>query len=197
MANTNRANGFRPVKHLTGAPYNGQANIYEIPAGESAPVMVGDFVVLSNSDATDIYPAVERAAASGAVTSAVLVGAVVGFVVDPTNLNTPQYRAANTKRYVYVADAPDLIFEGQEDSVGGSIALASVGLNVGFDATAGSTTTGNSGMQVDSSSVATANTLPLRIHGISSRVDNEAASTNAKILVSINTHQYANGATGV
>ena len=52
MANVNRINGFRPVKHLTGAPYNGQANIYEVPAGEAVPVFVGDPVVLSNSAAT-------------------------------------------------------------------------------------------------------------------------------------------------
>ncbi len=30
MANTSSINGFRPVKHLNGSPYNGQANIYYV-----------------------------------------------------------------------------------------------------------------------------------------------------------------------
>jgi len=49
MANTSRINGFKPVKHITGAPYNGQMNIYEVPAGEAVPVFVGDLVKLSDS----------------------------------------------------------------------------------------------------------------------------------------------------
>lgn len=198
MANTNRVNGFRPVKHINGAPYNGQANLYYIPAGETAAVQIGDLVILSNSDSLDGVPAVERAAASGAVAAAVLVGSVVGFPVAPASgLDTPQYRAASTARYVYVADSPDLVFEAQEDGVGGAIAATSVGLNVGFDATAGSTTTGASGMQIDSSTAATTNTLPLRLYSISRAVDNEVASAYARWLVTINTHQYANGSTGV
>ena len=46
MANVNRANGFTPVKHLNGSPYNGQVNVYEVPAGETIPVFIGDLVEL-------------------------------------------------------------------------------------------------------------------------------------------------------
>ena len=59
MANTSKINGFKPVKHITGAPYNGQMNIYEVPAGEAVPVFIGDLVKLSDSAATSFYPAVE------------------------------------------------------------------------------------------------------------------------------------------
>ena len=198
MANTNRVNGFRPVKHINGAPYNGQANLYYIPAGEATAVMVGDFVKLSDSDSLDGVPAVERLAASGSVTSGVIVGVVVGFPVAPASgLDTPQYRAASTARYCYVADSPDLVFASQEDGVGGAIAAASVGLNVGLDASAGSTVTGASGMQIDSSTAATTNTLPLRLYSIVQKEDNEVGSAYARWLVTINTHQYANGSTGV
>ena len=44
MANTSKINGFKPVKHITGALYNGQMNIYEVPAGEAVPVFIGDLV---------------------------------------------------------------------------------------------------------------------------------------------------------
>lgn len=211
MANTSRINGFRPVKHQTGAPYNGQANIYEVPAGEAIPVFVGDLVVLSNSDATEGYPAVEAPIAAAAVSGA-YVGAVVGVInskIDPVNgklstgsisLDTPVYRAASTKQLVLVADAPDLIFEAEADA---AVALASVGLNAGVvegsgSASLGSTTTGASGMQVDASSVATTSTLPLQVVGFTKSPDNEANAAYNKVLVRINTHAYGNvGVAGV
>jgi hypothetical protein len=87
VANTSRINGFKPVKHLNGSPYNGQANIYEVPAGEAVPVFVGDLVILSNSAGTAGVPAVETAcAASSQAVSVAVVGAVVGIIntkLDP------------------------------------------------------------------------------------------------------------------
>lgn len=208
MANVSRINGFKPVKHLNGSPYNGQCNIYEVAASETIPVFVGDLVKLSDAAATSFYPAVEAPIAAAA-TSGLYVGAVVGIINtkwDPVEgkmtagsmaLDTPQYRAASTKQFVLVADSPDLIFEAEAD---GSCALASIGLNVGVvegsgSASVGSTTTGASGMQVDISSVATTSTLPLQIVGAPNRVDNEMAASYNKVLVRINTHAY--GSVGV
>ncbi len=208
MANVNRVNGFRPVRHLTGAPYNGQCNIYEVPAGETIPVFVGDLVVLSNSAATDAYPAVE-ARVTLAQTGGAYVGAVVGILnskLDPVNgslttgsisLDTPVYRPASTKQFVLVADAPDLVFEAQADE---AIAAASVGLNVGVvegdgSASVGSTSTGASGMQVDASSVNTTSTLPLQIVSFAKSPDNEINATYNKVHVRINAHAY--GSVGV
>lgn len=122
--------GFRPVKHLTGAPYNGQLNRYMISASDAQATNVGDFVQLSDNAALvdtagfGVYPAVERI---GSGTAVPIVGVVVGFEVDYSNLNTPNYRAASTRRVALVADAPDLIFAGPQDAVGGVVAAASVG----------------------------------------------------------------------
>ena len=190
MANTSRPMGFVPVKYASGKPYTGEANLYEIAAGDTSATMVGDIVMLSDQDATDSYAAVERIAASGVITAGYAVGVVVGFVVSPTDLNTPQYRAASTKRFALVADAVDLIMEVEEDSTGGSIALASIGLNSGANCAVGSTVTGASGMLLDSSSVAATATLPLRLVGLSRRADN-AQGTSAKWYVAWNLHQFA------
>lgn len=194
--------GFRPVKHLTGAPYNGQLNRYMISASDTAVTNVGDLVVLSDNAALvdgdqGVYPAVERA---GSGTSAAVIGVVVGFEPDYSNLNTGNYRAASTRRVALVADAPDLIFAAPQDAVGGVVAAASVGLNVAVNlGTAGSTAPWASGMSVDSSTVATTNTLPLNIVGVTASPDQDVTSTArpAELLVKINTHQFANGATGV
>jgi hypothetical protein len=189
MSNVSRVNGFRPVSHLNGSPYNGQVNIYAIPASDGTAVFVGDMVKLSgDSDALGV-PTVIQAAAGDAV-----LGAVVGFVPLYTNLALAgSYRLASTLRYAYVADAPDLIFEAQEDAVGGAMATTDVGLNVELIVGSGSTSTGQSGMQVDTSTKATTATLALKIRGFVQRPDNEVGSANAKMLVSVNKHQLNSG----
>lgn len=197
--------GFRPVKHMNGSPYNGQVNRYMISASDAQVTNVGDFVQLSDNDALvddiggmGVYPAVERI---GSGTAVPIVGVIVGFQVDYTNLNTGNYRAASTRRVALVADAADLIFAGPQDAVGGVVAAASVGLNAAIAlGTAGSTAPWASGMTVDSSTVATTATLPLQIMGVTAAPDNDVTSTSrpAELLVRINTHAFnAAGLAGV
>ena len=207
MANTSRINGFRPVKHLNGSAYNGQANLYEVPAGEAVPVFVGDLVKLSDAAATSNYPACEAVVgASAQIAAGPILGAVVGIVntkFDPTGttmssgsiaLDTPVYRPATTKQFVLVADADDLIFEAEADA---SVALASIGLNVGVGASAHTNPllTGASPMYVYSSVFPdSTSTRPLQIVGLVNRPDNEVGA-NSKVLVRINVHSY--GSVGV
>lgn len=207
MANTSRVNGFKPVKHLNGSPYNGQANLYEVPAGETVPVFVGDLVKLSDSAATSLYPAVEAVVgASAQISAGPILGAVVGIVnskFDPVggvlstgsiSLDTPVYRPASTKQFVLVADNSDLVFEAEADA---SVAATSIGLNVGVGATAHThpLLTGASPMYVYSTTAPdTTSTRPLQILGIVNRPDNEIGA-NSKVLVRINVQSY--GSVGV
>ena len=159
--------GFRPVKHMNGSSYNGQVNRYMISASDTQVTNVGDLVQLSDNDALvdtagfGVYPAVERI---GSGTAVPIVGAIVGFEPDYSNLNTPSYRAASTRRVALVADASDLILAAPQDAVGGVVAAASVGLNVAINlGTAGSSGAYASGMTIDSSTVATTATLPQQL----------------------------------
>jgi len=68
---------------------------------------------------------------------------------------TRTYRPASTAMYVLVVDDPFVIFEIQEDSVGNSITAAMVGLSTDIVVGSGNTTTGKSGMELDSSDTAT------------------------------------------
>lgn len=180
MANVDIPNGLRPVKHLDGSPYNGAANRYFIPATDTTTVFVGDAVKSAGSADADGVPTVAQAIAGDT-----LRGVVVG--VEPETADSTIYRAASTGRYVYVADAPDLVFEVQEDSVGGALSAASVGLNADLIVGAGSTAAGRSAMELDSSTAA-ATTAQLRILGFVQRPDNEIGA-NAKVLVMINEHE--------
>jgi hypothetical protein len=208
MANTTRVNGFRPVKHLTGAPFNGQGNIYEVPAGEAVPVFVGDLVKLSNSAGTSQYPTCESVvAASSQVAVGPILGAVIGILNvkwDPLfgtmtagamSLDTPQVRPASTKQFVIVADSPDLVFEAEADA---AVAAASVGLNADVGAGAHTTPllTGTSPQYVYSTTAPdTTSTRPLQIIQVVNRVDNDINSAFNKVLVRINVHSY--GSVGV
>lgn len=210
MANTSRINGFKPVKHLNGSSYNGQANLYEVPAGEAVPVFVGDLVKLSDSAATSNYPAVEAVVgASAQIAAGPILGAVVGIVnvkTDPTSgilstgsisLDTPVYRPASTKQFVLVCDNTDVVYEAEADA---SVAATSIGLNVGVGASAHTNPllTGASPMYVYSTTAPdTTSTRPLQILGIVNRPDNEIGA-NSKVLVRINVQSFGNvGVAGV
>ena len=196
MANANVAFGLKPVRYASGAPYNGAVNAYAVPASDSTPLMIGDPVILAGSaDAGTGAATITRATAAGGNR---ITGVVQGFVPTPS-IVANGYRLASTDAVVLVADDPDLLFEIQEDAVGGALPLASIGLNADLIAASGSTVTKRSGFQLDTSTAATTATLQLRIERFVNRADNEVASANAKVLVRINlpTQTGAAGSTGV
>lgn len=189
MANADRPNGLKPIRHLSGAPYNGQANRYAFLAADGTATFIGDLVKLSGTAHTDGTPAIAQAAAGDAA-----IGVLVGLEPDPTNLGL-RHRTASTLRYAYVADDPSLIFEIQEDSDTSTLAVTEVGLCANVVVGSGSTTTGASGMELDSSDVSTDTAGQLRILRLVPREDN-SIGTNAKWEVQIAEHSL-NGGTAV
>jgi len=194
MPNTNSANGLTPVRMANGSPYSGSLAPYFVPATDSTALFIGDPVIIAGSADADGVATATRATAASAGR---ITGVVVGFVPSPT-IVANGYRLASTAEYALVEMGPDVIYEIQEDSVGGALAVTSVGLNADLIAASGSTATKRSGFMLDSSTAATTATLQLRIVGFTQRADNEVG-TNAKILVRINlpTETGAAGSTGV
>lgn len=212
MANTSKINGFRPVKHVTGAPYNGQANIYGVASGDSTALFVGDVVKLAADGNAAGIQYVTAHAAGVAGTGQPALGVVVGIIntkLDPVDgrmsagsisLDTPVYRPGSVEQYVLVADSPDLIYEVEATAAGSaySFAVADVGQNANIFAGSGSTTTGNSAHSLNMSDKGTAATLPFKIVGVSKKIDNEVTGNYTKVLVQINNHQYKSvGTVGV
>ena len=212
MANTSKINGFRPVKHVTGAPYNGQANIYGVASGDSTALFVGDVVKLAADGNAAGIQYVTAHAAGVAGTGQPALGVVVGVIntkLDPVegrmsagsiSLDTPVYRPGSVEQYVLVADSPDLIYEVEATAAGSaySFAVADVGQNANIFAGSGSTTTGNSAHSLNMSDKGTAATLPFKIVGVSKKIDNEVTGNYTKVLVQINNHQYKSvGTVGV
>ena len=193
MANTNNPTGLRPVRYLSGAPYNGAANVYTVAADYGTAIYVGDPVVdigtvTTNADGT-VTKNVQLAATTDVITGVVIA-------VQPYTRDSLPYRAANTSRRLLVADDPNLIFEAQE-ATGGGLTTADLGLNISFNAGTPSTATGRSGLTLKTDTEATGNTLALKLFGIVSRVDNEPGGDSCKWLVRINRHRYVDQIAGV
>lgn len=211
MPNVTNPNGFVPLRNLDGSPYNGAGAIYAvIPASNAVATFIGDVVFYEGSaeaagssyNGFDLEGmATVGRSASGSVTSGVgLAGVVRNILFDSSNLGL-RYRTASTKRVV-VLTPPDLVYEVQEDAVGGAVAAASVGLNTAYESGAGNTTTGVSTATLDSSAVNTTATLPLKILGLVKRVNNAlntggAGTDQARFEVTFNASHRNAGTTGV
>jgi hypothetical protein len=192
MANADRAAGFLPVRYITGAPYNGAADVYSTATGDGTAIFLGDPVKLSGTSTTIngvVYADVDQAA-----TGDVIIGVVVGVL--PVTNDSLIYRAASTARRLLVATDPSLLYEIQEVSGGTALTAAAIGLNADFVVGTGNTITGMSGVELNNVGEAVTNTLDLQILGLVSRADNEVGE-HAKWLVRINRHQFANQVAGI
>ena len=179
MANTVAPKGFIPVRQKDGSGWNGQVTPYLIPSSDGTAVFIGDVVktagssgaagtVVNGMDCEGMQTVIK--VATGA-TGQDIVGVVVGFLPDPTNLFN-KYRLASTNRVALVSDANDVIYEIQEDAVTTPIAAASIGLNASFNIGSGNTTTGVSTATIISANVATTAAFPMKLLGLTKRVGN-------------------------
>lgn len=195
MANPNTPRGLVPYKYASGAPYNGSANIYSLPSGYATALYQGDPLVATGASDANGIPVVQLATAGGGT---YVLGSFVSIVdggnpVIPVTQGLPIYHPASTAQYILVADDPNLLFWIQEDSVGGAITVATAGMkNADLVSGSGSTATGQSGWQLDSSTIQTTNTLQLRIMGGLQETDNTMGISFAKWLVRLNLSAITN-----
>lgn len=196
MPNSNAPSGLTPKRYRNGAPFVGPLRRYFHPATDATPLYIGDPVIISGSADVDGTPTATRATAAGAGR---ITGVVVGFEPNAT-INAAGFGAASTAFYALVCDDPNILYEIQEDGIGGALAATSVGLNADLIAGAGNNATKQSGFMLDSSTAAVTATLQLRIVQFEQRADNAIGDgATAKWLVAINlpTETGAAGATGV
>lgn len=198
MANVNSPFGLRLVGMLTGTVGSASIRRYRIPATETHAIFMGDPVMRmagSSVLATGTNPSlnqqggleyVERA--GGADTQAIL-GVVVGFPYDPSNL-TLNYSPGSAERDVFVCDDPNAIYEIQSDVTG--ISAAQLGKNCLMTVNAGTSPAYVSGA-VATGPAADAS-YPLLIIGWSKDPKNDINSpAYAKVLVRINSQQLTIG----
>ena len=203
MANPNTPRGIIPYAFRSGAPYNGAVRTYYVPVGNGTALFIGDPVLnlTNNSDGNGIQ-AVEIATAGTNNTDLphAILGAFCGISnnAGQTTITLLQsqtvFLAAGQAAYIYVCDDPNLLYEVQEDSVGGALVSGASGRNAALVAGTGSTASGYSGWQLQSSTLSTT-AEQMRIIQALQESDN-AIGVNAKWLCSINNHPF-NNTTGI
>ena len=160
MATSATPMGAEPTDTLSASgSFTGKVRHMKIASGYGTAIFYGDFVKLVAAGTVE----------KSAITTSVVAGTVGIFVgcsyTDPsTNQLTfnQQFPASTAASDImaYVVDDPDLVFRMQGD---GSIAQTGLGNNVSLVSTAGSTSIGRSKNAVDASTIATTNSLPVRI----------------------------------
>jgi len=193
MAASSSPYGLRPVKRLGQTYMNHGFNQFPIASGYNTDIKTGDLVKLVAAGG------IEKETGTTSINSHT-IGVFIGCAYTDANLGfvTKQMWPANTvasDAMAYVVDDPDVIFQINAD---GSLSQADVGLNAALVQGSGSTTLGLSGVQLDASTAATTNTLPVRIVGM---VDIEGFSTPGDaftdVLVKLNTTTSYSNTTGI
>lgn len=205
MANTDSRGGLKPLRHKSGAPYNGASTPYWKDGSVATAIFIGDCVTKQGGSNTALInavgagsfqiqtlPEVRRTTPGDVNTNNErITGVVVGFATtgtdDPRSANV--HSPASTEAVVLVADDPDLVFEVQADN---AISNAESTLNaILIDAHNGDTNTGLSGTEIDggsSTSPAADASFQLRILRAVNREDNDPVLIHAKYEVVINVH---------
>jgi len=175
MANDNTPFGLKPETSFKGSV---KRERYDLAAG-TTKIFLYDPALIQAAGTVNI----------GGVTGQ-LLGSFVGFE-DADGMPQSFYPGdSSTGWKALVADDPTQEFLIQEDSVGGAMALADVGLNANLVAGTGREDTGVSTYQLDSSTKATTSALQLRILRFLECANNDVGNY-AKWVVRINNHFHA------
>lgn len=195
MANTEGAFGLRPLRHISGAPWNGVVVKCYVSSNYATALFVGDPVLLTptltHKDPTGMHLTVIKSAGTAGT---LIRGVMVGREPNPDDLSKI-YHPASTSGYIYVCMDRDVVYAVKGDG-GGALTSVVPGQNAVLIATtAGSTVTGLSGMNLDEGTTTAPNTtqnFTLHILGVLNAPDNELGA-DAVYEVLLNTCENATG----
>jgi hypothetical protein len=189
MANVDKAFGLRPLGNLSATGAQKQY-AYEINDNQSGAIYQGDLVTLSSGYVVK-YDSTLHTAALGVFNGCNYIDPTTG---KPTWKNYYPGSVNITAGVISaeVVDDPNQLFLIQADE---DVVQADIGLNAPIAYTAGSSVTGLSATELDSSLIANTASLVLKIVGFYNSPSNERATNHVDVVVKINTHLY--GSTGV
>lgn len=182
MANLDAPTGLAPLSGTYRPPRR-----YKLTASYATDLFIGDPVVMVAAGS------IEKATAAAGNQ---WLGAVMG--IEKAGTGPQKYFAASTAGtfYVLVCDDPDALYEIQEDGDTTPLTTAAIGGNADFILGSGSTVTGLSGAEIDSTTVATTASCQMRLIGYVDAIDNTVDSAYAKWIVRNNFAQLSTGTVG-
>lgn len=201
MASVASPYGLKPVNLIGGQTYAGSTREIKLSTNNTAGLFAGDVVQLTSAGNPQSLTATPTAG-----TTAGIVGVMVGARFVNPGTKQPlwsQFIPANaitngyTDVYVIIADDPDIVMQVQGSAAFGTLtngAAGAIGKNAALgNFSAGSTTTGNSGVNLvvgaNGGSLASTATLAMRVVGV---VPGTELDTYPELLVKFNqtTHSY-------
>ena len=204
MANKDASFGLKLIGHLGGGAHQARVRKYYVRSDYATALYVGDPVIDAGSSNTAVVrvgmekhgigtlPTINKCAEGD---TDVILGVIVGFEQAVRASGGP-YGAASTERVALVCDDPEALYIIQAD---GSVAATDIMANANVIFTnAGSTVSGLSGVELDTSSMTTTSTFQLKILGnadIPGR--NTLGSSWPVLVVKINNHRYGNVVAGL
>lgn len=166
MANPTFNVGLKPVKYIDDRPFDGAFKRYYIPSTYATNVFIGDAVVVtgtSNTAAVKTCSSKYKIGSLMEVNRATvgdgnpITGVVIGFdptpasVLGTTTATKQVYGVASTERVAHVVDVSQVLFHIRDDGAA-ALDATSVGLNAVLIEGTGNTTTGISGLKLDTNS---------------------------------------------
>ena len=192
MATSAAPTGAEPVGTLSASgSFTGKVRHIKIASGYGTAIFYGDFVKLVSSGT------VEK---DTGTTSLTPVGVFMGCAYTDPNTNQKTFNqqfpasTAASDIMAYVLDDPSVLMRMQGDA---TLAQTTLGNNVAVVQTAGSTSIGRSKNAVDSSTVATTNTLPLRIIDFVDGPTSTVGDSFTDVIVKFNVGHIYENTTGI
>jgi len=183
MANQDKAFGFKLVGNLSGVNQN-KFTEYNIESGSTQGIFSGDPVKMLAGGYIDVADNAADTKILGIFRGCKYIDSVTKEVKYSS-----YFPAGQTATGDIVASVEDNPFNLYEVQCSGSLARGDIGSNVDIAYTAGSTVTGQSKAEIDSSAGAAA--ANYRLVGVSGDSENnELGSNNVNMIVMINEHAY-------
>jgi len=197
MANVNKAFGLRPLAKL-GSNYNSDGDTqYKIASNTATAIFQGDTVTFGVSGGVSTGFIVKHTPGD-----ANILGVFLGCnYTDPTTKKprwSNYYPGSITADDIvaFVVDDPNALFLVQASGIAGATAI---GQNANLVQTAaGNTTTGVSGLELNTGSLAAASALNVKVVGVTTDPSNsDLTAAYADLIVLINEHLYRGPTAGV
>jgi len=190
--------GLKPVNLIGGQVFAGSTRLMQIATsndvGYATSIFYGDLVKRVAGGTIELDGGTNTATSCGVFLGVQFTNASTGQVQQQQFYPASTAVKAGTQIFAVVADDPDTLFQVvscNATTVVTAMGITAIGSNVALIQNVGSTTTGNSAVAINTTTLATTPALPIRIIDV---VRDTATGADAFVefivKININTHQY-------
>jgi len=186
--------GLKPVNLIGGQVFAGGTRLMQIASGYATSIFYGDLVKRVAGGTIELDNGTTTATPTGIFLGVQFTNGSTGQVQQQQFYPASQAIKSGSQIFAVVADDPDTLFQVvscNATTVVTAMGITAIGSNVALIQNAGSATTGNSAVAINTTTLATTPALPIRIIDV---VRDTATGADAFVefivKININTHQY-------